>query len=363
MRLKALDIFRGLTVASMILVNFPGSYTDTYRQLEHTRWHGCTFADLIFPFFLFIAGVTSHLSLSARRGRGATDREIALQILRRGATLIALGLFLSAFPFYPADLVIHLRIPGVLQRIGAAYALGALLCVRSGVRQQVGILAAILIGYWLAMRQYPLDVPDQTLAARVDRYLLEGHLSRWTVTWDPLGVLSTLPAVATSMLGSLCGRWLERRAGNPGRLRGLFVAGGAGMVAGLLWDRVFPINKNLWSSSYVLFTAGVAAISLSMCIWLVDVRRWERWGWPFVVFGVNPIAAFVGSTMMSRLLYDSIKVGDGGAGVFLYELLTRRLFAPWLDPRDASLAFALSFVLVWFAILLVLYRRGIIVKV
>jgi predicted acyltransferase len=363
MRLKALDVFRGITVASMILVNFPGSYTDTYRQLEHSRWHGCTFADTIFPSFLFIAGVTSHISNAARRRRGATDREIVSHILRRGITLIALGLFLSAFPFFPADLITHLRIPGVLQRIGVAYALGALICLKSSVPQQVGILAVILIGYWLAMDLYPLDVPDQTLAAHVDRYLLDGHLSRWTVTWDPLGVLSTLPAVATSMLGSVCGRWLDGRAGDPGRLRGLVAAGCVGMVAGLLWHQVFPINKNLWSSSYVLFTAGAAALCLSVCIWLVDVKRWERWGFPFLVFGINPIAAYVGSTMMSRLLYDSITVTDGGVAVFPHDLFTRRLFASWLAPRDASLAFATSFVLVWFAILLVLYRRGIVLKV
>lgn len=361
MRLKSLDVFRGMTVVTMLFVNFQDGFEAVYPPLLHSDWNGCTLADIVFPCFLFIVGVTTHISITARRERGATDREIALQIVRRGVILIALGLFLSAFPFVPEERVVHLRALGVLQRIGAAYTLAALLSLKTTLRQQIGIIAVILVGYWLAMRLYPLDIPLETLAARVDRYFLEGHLAR--AGWDRMGILPTLPAAVTVMAGILCGRALGARAALSVRVRRLAAAGCAAMGAGLLWDRVFAMNQALWTSSYVLFTAGVAALAFSACLWLVDVKRWERWNSPFLVFGTNPIAAYLGATMMAHLLYHAFSVREAGAEIAMFDFLYQRLFASWLPPRSASFAFALAGVSLWGILLYPLHRRRIFLKI
>jgi predicted acyltransferase len=361
MRLKSLDVLRGLTIITMLLVNFQGDFEATYAPFVHSRWHGCTLADAVFPCFLFIVGVTTHISISARRARGATDRELALQIGRRAVILIALGLFLSAFPFVPATRVLHMRIPGVLQRIGAAYCLAALLGLRTTVRQQTGILAAILVGYWLTVRLYPLDIPTETLSARVDRFFMAGHLGR--KGWDRMGILPIFPAAGTVMLGMLCGRWLETPTAIGVRVRGLAGAGCAGIVAGLLWDRVFPINQSLWTSSYVLFTAGTSALALSACLWIVDEKRWDRWSAPLLVLGTNPIAAYVGATMTEHVLYHAVSAREAGVEIDMFHFLYLRGFASWLAPERASLAFALAGVSLWWILLYPLYRRKIFLKI
>ncbi|WP_437596836.1 acyltransferase family protein [Sorangium sp. So ce590] len=361
MRLQSLDIFRGMTIVAMILVNFQDKFPAIYPPLAHSHWDGCTLADTIFPCFLFIIGVTLHISMSARRARGATDGELALQIVKRGAIFVLLGLFLSAFPFFLAEHPTALRIPGVLQRIGLAYVLAALICLKTTARQQAGIIAGALIGYWLLLRLYPLDDPHRTLAAQVDRVLLGEHIAR--KGWDAMGILPTLPAAMTVMLGSLGGRWLTATAGLRTRVAGLLGAGAAAIALGLLWGQWFAWNRSLYSSSFALFTAGVAAVALAACMWIVDVKRWRRWGAPFLIFGANPIAAYVGSTMMEYLLHHSIRTGDDGARTSALQLLYTRLFAPWLSPLNAALAFALAAVALWLVLLYPLHRRGIFLKV
>jgi predicted acyltransferase len=361
MRLKSLDVLRGLTIVTMLFVNFQDDFDATYAPFVHSTWHGCTLADAVFPCFLFIVGVTTHISLSARRERGATDRELVFQIVRRAVLLITLGLFLSAFPFVPATRVLYPRIPGVLQRIGLAYALAALLGLRTTLRQQISLIAAILVGYWLLSRLYPLAPPAETLAARVDRFFMGGHLAH--TDWDRMGILPTFPAAATVMLGMLCGRGLATPAALEVRIRGLAAAGGAGMVAGLLWGQVFPLNQGLWTSSYVLFTAGAAALSLSACIWLVDEKRWDGWSTPALVFGTNPIAAYLGATMMSHFLYHAISAREAGVEIDMFHFLYRRGFASWLAPERASLAFALAALSLWGILLYPLYRRRIFLKI
>ncbi len=361
MRLQSLDIFRGMTIFAMLLVNFQDSFPAVYPPLVHSYWDGCTPADTIFPCFLFIIGVTLHISMSARRARGATDGEIVLQVVRRGAIFVLLGLFLSAFPFYPEGRLTQLRIPGVLQRIGAAYVLAALLSLKTTARQQAGIIAAALIGYWLLLRLYPLDDPLQTLTARVDRYFLGAHIA--PKGWDAMGILATVPAAMTVMLGGLGGRWLTSTAGLRTRVAGLLAVGAAAIALGLVWGQWFAWNRGVYSSSFALFTAGVAAVALAACMWIVDVKQWRRWGAPFLIFGANPIAAYVGSTMMWRLLHHSSVTGDDGASTSALQLLYARLFAPWLSPLNASLAFALTVVALWLALLYPLHRRGIFLKV
>ena len=293
--------------------------------------------DLIFPFFLFIVGITTHLSLAARQQRGDDDRTLVVQVLRRGGIIILLGLFLSGFPFIPKygfDLS-TMRIPGVLQRIGVAYIAAALLTLRTTSRTQVIIVTTLLLGYWAAMTLVPvpgsgmvgalaLEKPDASLAAWLDRTLLGDHLWRVSKTWDPEGILSTVPAIGTAMLGVFAGRWIGSARPLAERIAGLFAVGSIGMVAGLVWGWWFPINKKLWTSSYVVFTAGMASVTIATCMWMIDVRRMTFWTKPFVVFGMNPIVAFVGSGMMARLMESIIKVQRGGETVSLQTSNLRR---------------------------------------
>ena len=391
-RLLSLDVFRGLTVAGMLLVNNPGTWSAIFPPLEHAEWNGWTPTDLIFPFFLFIVGITTHLSLSARRARGDDDRALVKQILRRGIIIYLLGFAMAMFPFYqwgviqslpnatPWDRILyrieHVRILGVLPRIAIVYVCAALLTLKTNLRQQIIIIASLLFGYWFAMTLIPvpgenaigallLNTHDRNLAAYLDRLIL-GTNHTWTgsVTFDPEGPMSTIPAIGTAMLGVLAGTWIGRKDKSvPDRISGLFAAGSIGMVVGLMWNWSFPINKNLWTSSYVLFTAGMACVTLATIMWLVDYLNVKWWTKPFVVYGVNPIVAFVGSGVLARLIYTLWHVNYQGKSVALQDAIYQIVFLPWLPPRVASLAFALTFVLLWYGILLVLYRKKIFLRV
>lgn len=359
----------------MLLVNDPGTWSAIYPPLAHAEWNGWTPTDVIFPFFLFIAGVTTHLSLSARRARGADDGALARQILRRGALIVLFGLIMAAFPFYPMTRFTHIRIPGVLQRIGVAYTCAALLTLRTTLKQQVVIVASLLFGYWFLITLVPVpgamggigatlnSLPSRTLAAWTDRLLLGGHLWINSVTWDPEGPLSTIPAIATAMLGVFAGRWLAEKRPLDERLNSLFAAGALGMMAGLMWNWSFPINKSLWTSSYVVFTAGMACVSIATISWIIDVKGVTWWTRPVVIYGVNPIIAFVGSGMMERLIYTLWTVQFRGAQTPVQAVVYEAVFRPWLSARNASLAFAICFVLLWFVILWALARKNIIFKV
>ena len=396
-RLLSLDVFRGMTVAGMLLVNDPGSWASIYPPLEHAAWNGWTPTDLIFPFFLFIAGITTHLSLSARRARGDDERAIRNQIIRRGALIFLFGFLVNGFPYFTwgdvtgiadptilqriTDRLLHWRIMGVLQRIGVAYMVAGLLTLRTTLRQQVTIIAGLLLGYWTVMTVLPvpgegtigallLDFPTRTMAAWTDRLLLDW--SRWGLgnhlwvssrTWDPEGILSTVPAIGTAMLGNLAGQWIAQRRPLSERLAGLFSAGALAMVVGSVWHWVFPINKSLWTSSYVLFSAGLAAVSLATVMWVVDFQKVRGWTKFFVVYGLNPMAAFVGSGVLARCIYSIFKVTKDGKPIALQSWIHETFFASWLSPINASLAFAVTFVLFWYGILYLMYKRNIIFKV
>jgi predicted acyltransferase len=374
-RLLALDVFRGLTVASMLLVNNPGTWSAIYPPLGHAQWHGWTPTDLIFPFFLFIVGVTTHLSLSSRRAAGADERALVIKVIRRGLLIVLFGLLLNAFPFYwwgriadTSDPTLlqrvihrfdHLRWPGVLQRIGVVYLIAGLLTVKLSRRQIIVTTAALLLGYWAIMSFGPLEPPESTIAARVDRAVIgEKHIWSSSKTWDPEGVLSTIPAVGTALFGVLAGMWIaNRQRPLADRVLELFGFGALAMVAGRFWGAVFPINKGLWTSSYVVFTAGFACIALATCLWLIDIRQLRGWTKPFVIYGVNPLVAFVGSGMMARLL-GVIKVNYAGKPVSLQAASYRLLFEPYFEPRFASMLWGLSFVALWLGILWIFYRRN-----
>ncbi len=374
-RLVSLDAFRGLTIAGMLLVNNPGSWGAIYPPLAHAAWHGWTPTDLIFPFFLFIVGITTHLSLTARRARGDSDAALRRQIIKRGLLIILLGYLLATFPYTPLTRFTEVRIPGVLQRIGVAYLCSALLTFRTTLKQQVLIVVALLYGYWFAMTLLPvpgagggiganlLDDPSRTLAAWTDRALLGTHLWSGSKTWDPEGPLSTIPAIGTAVLGVIAGRWIGSDRALADRLAGLFAAGAIAIVAGLMWHWSFPINKGIWTSSYVLFTAGMACVTLATITWIIDANGVTRWAQPLVIYGMNPMVAFVGSGMMARTIYSLWKVEYGDRVVSVQSAVYQGLFASWLEPKAASLAFALSFVLLWYGILRALWRRKLFLKV
>lgn len=366
-RLVSLDVFRGMTVAGMLLVNDPGTWSAVYPPLEHADWNGWTPTDLVFPFFLFIMGVALEFSLASRRealSSGAARQPVILHIFYRTLIIFALGVFLHLAPYFH---IRHMRIMGVLQRIALCYFFAALLTLKTGLRTRIAAVAALLLGYWALMTLVPvpgygaghLD-PEGNLAAYIDRALMNGHL--WKPRWDPEGWLSTLPAIATTLLGGFAGKWLSSSAAASKKILGLVLAGVAGLAVGELWNLWFPINKNLWTSSYTVFTAGFACVLLALCYWLIEVQDWKRWGLPFQVFGANAIFAFVLSIALAKAGY-LVKFTAGGQPETLQGYVYQHFFAPLASPRMSSLLFAIAFVILCWVPSALLYRKKIFLKV
>lgn len=366
-RLVSLDVFRGLTIAGMVLVNNPGSWSHVYWPLAHANWHGWTPTDLIFPFFLFIVGVAITLALGPRVERGGSTRELYLKIIKRALIIFALGLFLAGFPYFDLGTI---RIPGVLQRIAVCYLVASIIFLKTDVRKQIIITSGLLIIYWLVMTFVPapgFKVGDfsreGSIASFIDRKLLGNHIWSQGKVYDPEGLLSTIPAIATTLLGVLVGHLLRSNKKQYEKVALMFIAGMCCIVVGWLWNLFFPINKSLWTSSYVLFTGGLAMQLLAFCYWLVDMKQYRRWAKPFVVFGVNAIALFVGTGLMAKLM-GLIKVPrPDGTGVALKTWIYDNLFLSWAPPFQASLLFAIAFILVWLGLMWVLYRRKIFIKI
>ena len=292
-RLASLDAFRGLTIALMIVVNSPGDAVNVFEPLRHADWSGWTFADTVFPSFLFIVGVSLVYSFAKQQ-----EGSIVLRILRRTIILFTLGLFVNTFPTFELSTI---RIPGVLQRIALCYFFASLIVLRAGLRGRILWLVGLLASYWLMMRFIPVPgvgtgvlEPGQNFAAWVDSHLLNGYMwSYYDGAWDPEGIVSTIPAIATTLFGVLTGQWLRSSASDRRKVAGMVCAGLVLLVAGTMLDRWLPINKSIWTSTFSIFMAGLALVCLAFFYWSIDMAGYPRWPKPLIVLGLNPISIYV----------------------------------------------------------------------
>ena len=357
-RLVSLDVLRGLTVALMILVNSPGN-DYPYSFLEHSSWDGCTLADFVFPFFIFILGISLSFPLRKAMDKRVPFSEIITKIGKRTLIIIGIGLLLNYFPRFDLETI---RFCGVLQRIGVCYFFSALLFVSTSVRTQGFLAILFLVIYWGLMCLIPsFDLTKEgNLAAHIDRLLFSfNHL--YGKVYDPEGLLSTLPAISTALLGNLTGIWLLSAKTPQVKLKGLFLAGCCCVLIGWLWAFVFPINKALWSSSYVFWTTGWALLMFSFCYWLIDIKGYKAWANPFLIFGMNAMLAYVLHVFFLKLQYIIVIEKADGSHEKLRLLLSEFLFG-WASPQNAALFYALSYTLFWLVILFFYVRLPIFVK-
>lgn len=349
-RLVSLDAFRGLVMAFMIVVNNNGSERDAYPQLRHAAWHGWTLTDTVFPSFVWIVGVAITLSLGKRMMAGVSAPKLFLEALRRAAILFALGMAVYAFPhFNPATQ----RILGVLQRLAICYLAGSAIYIWCGVRGQIAWIAGLLTSYWLIMTFAPvpgfgsgrLDV-EGNFAHYIDRIVLGSHNYAHTHDWDPEGIVSTLPAIATAVFGILAGRLLQLRRSLAERTTWLFLTGALLVAAGWAWNFWMPINKKLWTDSFCLFMAGLDFSVCAIFVWLIDGVGWKRPFQPAVILGMNAVAVYLASEFGAELI-------DGATQERLYHAV----FVPMTSPANASLLYSLAFTAVMYLLAYALYRR------
>lgn len=346
-RLVSLDVFRGITIAMMILVNNPGSWNDIYWPLEHAEWHGWTPTDMVFPFFLWISGLAMTLSFARRRTEGADRHRLLLHTARRAATIFAIGLLLNLIPKFD---IAHVRIPGVLQRIAVCYFLATLIYLYTSRRSQIFIVVALLGCYTAVMLLLPFPGAtadrwsmDSNAARYIDGILLEGHMWSKSKVWDPEGALSTLPAIATMLLGILATNYLRY--------------GAVLSVAGLLLGFVLPINKSLWTPSFVLLMAGLASLGFGALHWWIETKG-KRTGWKFFeIYGTNSIVSFVLSGAIGRMLLLTQVQGTTTS-----QWLFQNVFSPIASPANASLLYAMANVAVVFIVVYALYVKRILVR-
>lgn len=371
-RLISLDVLRGITIAFMILVNNNGDERFAYWPLKHALWNGWTPTDLVFPTFLFVAGVSLVFSFESRLAKGASKGSLLLHALRRSIILFVLGLVVNGFPFFHLS---TLRIYGVLQRFAVCLFVASAIYLyskgKSKIATLVTVLVVALIGYWIIMRWIPVpgyglptrDIPlldkDANWVAYLDRHIFPGRL--YEGTRDPEGLLSDLPALGTALLGMLTAIWLRAKKSTQTKFIGILVAAIAGLILGKIWGHWFPINKKLWTSSYVLFAAGWSLLGLSVCYWLIEIKKWTRgWTFPWVVFGSNAIAAYVFSELFPALLYD---VHVGSNHHTLGQVIYAHAFGLVPDKAFGSLLYSLCYVAVCFIPALILYRKKIFIKI
>jgi len=364
-RLTSLDAFRGATIILMILVNNPGSWSFVLPPLRHAAWHGCTPTDLVFPFFLFIMGTAVAFSYGKRFQSDQSRLPVYWKMFRRSLILVALGWFLSLYPRFDVS---TMRIPGVLFRLGVCYFCASLIILHFKKKGIIAALLALLLGYWGLMTLIPFPglgedpwILGGNFAQYFDNLLLKGHM--WKKDYDPEGIVSTLPAIATVLFGYFAGEWLRSDRQSLEKTNGLFIAGTIAIIITLFWQEWMPLNKALWTSSYSVYTAGLASLCLAVSYWWLDIKGKEKGSKIFVVFGMNSIFAFVGSSFLAKNLYWwKFTLSDGSQvllkGIFYNNLVTP-IFGDWLG----SLLYAILNIVLWWAILSWMYRRKIFFKI
>ncbi|PID92687.1 MAG: heparan-alpha-glucosaminide N-acetyltransferase [Bacteroidetes bacterium] len=360
-RLISLDALRGFTIAAMVVVNDPGSWQHVYWPLLHAKWNGCTLTDLVFPFFLFMVGVSIALAYTKRLEAGVEKKKLYQKIILRSFNIYILGIFLYLFPSFDFQ---HIRWVGVLPRIAFVFLACALLFLNTNWKQQIKIGAVILVLYWIVVAYLPvpglgkpdLSVPDKNWANYLDQLLVPGVLYR--KTWDPEGFLSTFPAIVSGIIGMLVGTLYLKIRDEYKRLTWLYLAGFSMFLAGGLWNWFFPINKHIWTSSYVLYTSGLGTLSLATCILLVDMLGYKRWTFLGRVYGANAITSYVLAGMLTLVFYR-MKIGEYS----MNQWFMNGLSAVGFDPRLASLCYALLYMLLIFIPALILYRKKIFIRI
>jgi predicted acyltransferase len=363
-RLTSLDVFRGITIALMILVNNPGG-ASYYSFLQHANWNGWTLADLVFPFFIFIVGAAVPFAFANKLDQGTSKRRLLARVARRTIILFALGLLINGFPTFN---LATFRVMGVLQRIALCYLFASLVFLFLKPKWRIVLTIAIPLAYWMLMTFVPVPgygpgvlTENGSLTGYVDRLLLNGHL--YTSTWDPEGLLSTLPAVATALIGVLAGQHLMSNRKPKTKTANLLFFGSVSLTIGSLWDFSFPINKNLWTSSYVAFTGGIALILLATCFFIINAKGYTAWTKPFTILGLNAIFIYVLSEIGNlTLTYTTIPLTEN-TSASLKSLVYDRLFASWAGPSQGSIIYAMAYLGVCWAIAAILYRKKIFLKV
>jgi len=363
-RLLSLDVFRGMTLVGMVLVNSPGSKQYVYPALAHAPWHGWAFADLILPFFVFIVGVAIPYSLGSLLVRGASRKAVAWKILRRSILLFAIGLLMNGFPRYDLS---TLRIFGALQRIALCYLFASLIYLKFKPKGQAVIGASLLVFYFVIMRFVPVPgygagvlEPEGNWAQYIDFHLLAGRMM--FPTWEGKGLLSTLPAIATALMGVLSGQCLKSAAAPLEKAVNMYFCGVVSLLLGAVWSLCFPINQHLWTSSLVLLMGGIALVVLASCYYLCDIRKITWWTPPLLVFGLNSLTVWVLSIMFLQTLGLIKFSGANGTAVDLRTRLYHAL-ADWVGPWNGSLLFAVAYVLFWLGVVSLLYRKRIFIKI
>jgi predicted acyltransferase len=376
MRLTSLDVFRGITIAGMILVNMVGVADDKYSLLDHAPWNGCTPTDLVFPFFLFIVGVAMTFSLSKYTTDNKPTKAVYLRILRRAVILFILGLLLNGFwnkGVWTFDFS-SIRLMGVLQRISLSYLFASLIVLKLPRKSQWILAGVLLIGYWLTMMYIPVPgygagvlTREGNFGAFIDRLIIpKAHLYKgdgFNYLGDPEGLFSTIPAIVSVLAGYFTGEWIkDKKQANSQTSMDLVLFGLCCLVIAIIWDVAFPINKKLWTSSYVVFTAGWALMLLAACYELIEVRLIKRWSKPFEIMGLNAIALFVASVLLIKITAKT-QLGTGETAVSIYNWIYQNLFASWAGNFNGSFLFGVVTVLFWYGVAVLMYRNRWFIKV
>jgi len=366
-RLVSLDVFRGATIAAMIMVNNPGDWGHIYKPLRHAEWHGWTFTDLIFPFFLFIVGVAIVFAFSGKLEKGVPKKNLYTKIIRRTLILFGLGLFLNGFPFFNLSTI---RIPGVLQRIALCYFVASLVFLHVRIRGQIAIGAFLLLFYWALMEWIPvpgigagLYEKGANLSNYIDSILLKGHMWSYTKTWDPEGIISTIPAIVSTMAGMITGHVLRSDRSPTQKALWMMNTGTIALLAGSIWSTWLPVNKSIWTSSYTVLMSGLALLTLGLVYYYIDVKGRQKGVQPFLVYGTNAITVFVLSGIIAKLTYLIKFDVAGGTTITLKGWIYETFYTSWLPDYTASLAYSIGYIFFFYLWMLILYKKKIFIKI